>query len=257
MVGIPFDENSSFMRGSAKAPERIIEALESNSANYFTENLIDLEGHDRFCWTGNAEFKDYFDISTPIEEILQKGAIPFSLGGDHSIEFPIIKAVAKKYQPLTIIQFDAHGDLYDQLDDNKYSHASPFARIMEAGLADRLIQIGNRTLTLHQQEQAQRFGVEIYSMNQISTIGKLTIDTPLYITFDLDVLDPAFAPGISHHEPGGLSVREAINLIHKISGNIVGLDVVEYNPDRDIQRVTAMVAAKIIKELTSLIIKKP
>ena len=249
LIGIPYDENSSFLQGPAKAPELIIDAINSGSANYFTENLTDLNEHQQVKWCGNSAPKDYFDIGLPIRDILAQGAIPFSLGGDHSMAFPIMKAMAEKYQDLHIIQFDAHGDLYDELDGNKYSHACPFARIMENGLAKNLTQIGIRTMTRHQKEQAIRFGVNVIEMKDWTLDINMKFDGPVYVTFDMDVLDPAFAPGVSHHEPGGLSTREAINMIQKLDANIVGCDVVEYNPDRDINGATSMVAAKIVKEL--------
>lgn len=249
LIGIPFDENSSYLQGPAKAPELIIKSLESDSANFFTENLTDLNEHPRIKWCGNSSIEDYFDIGSPIKEVLSLDAIPFSLGGDHSMAFPIMQAMAEKYPDLQIIQFDAHGDLYDELDGNKHSHACPFARIMENGLAKHLTQIGIRTMTQHQKEQADRFGVNVIEMKDWSSDIKLKFDGPVYVTFDMDVLDPAFAPGVSHHEPGGLSTREAINMIQKLDANIVGCDVVEYNPDRDINGVTGMVTAKIVKEL--------
>ncbi len=249
LIGIPFDENSSFLRGPAKAPELIIEALESDSANFFTEDLKDLNEHPRIKWCGNTSAEDYLSIERPIQDILTVGAIPFSLGGDHSVAFPIMKAMAKKYGKLNILQFDAHGDLYDELDGNRYSHACPFARIMESGLASSLTQIGVRTMTLHQKEQAEKFDVSVYEMKDLEMNLELDFEGPLYITFDLDVLDPAFAPGVSHHEPGGLSTREALRFIQRLKGNIVGCDVVEYNPDRDLNGVTSMVASKIVKEM--------
>ncbi len=249
IIGIPFDENSSFLRGSAKAPELIIQSMESDSANFFTENLTDLNEHPRVKWCGNASLKDYFDIGSPIREVLSQNAIPFSLGGDHSMAYPIMQAMAEKHPDLHIIQFDAHGDLYDELDGNKHSHACPFARIMESGLAKNLTQIGIRTMTRHQKEQADRFRVNVIEMKDWSADIDMKFDGPVYVTFDMDVLDPAFAPGVSHHEPGGLSTREAIGMIQKLDADIVGCDVVEYNPDRDINGVTGMVAAKIVKEL--------
>ena len=119
LIGLPFDENSSFLRGPAKAPQLIIEAIESDSANYFTESIRDLNEHPHIKWCGNADLSDYWSISKPINDIISKGAIPFSLGGDHSVTYPVFKAVAKKYRKLSILHFDAHGDLYDQLDGNK------------------------------------------------------------------------------------------------------------------------------------------
>ena len=249
LVGIPFDENSSFQRGPAKAPSLIIDAIESNSTNYFTESLTDLNEYTRVKWCGNATLTDYFSIFDPIQEILKQKAIPFSLGGDHSMTYPIMKAMAKHHPDLQIIQFDAHGDLYDELDDNRYSHACPFARIMEEGLAKNLTQIGIRTMTQHQKEQAERFGVKVIEMKNWSADISLSFKGPVYISFDMDVLDPAFAPGVSHHEPGGLSTREAIGMIQKLDAQIVGCDVVEYNPNWDVNSVTAMVAAKLVKEL--------
>lgn len=249
LIGIPFDEHSSFLRGPAKAPERIVGALESDSANFFTESLIDLNQHPQVKWCANAEISDYWSIQKPIDQILKMGAIPFSLGGDHSMTYPIMKAIVEEHGPIHILQFDAHGDLYDTLDGNRFSHACPFARIMEDGLAQSLTQLGVRTMTQHQKEQGDRFDVKIYDMQSIDMHIDLSFEGPLYITFDMDVLDPAFAPGVSHHEPGGLSTREALRFIKSIKGNVIGCDLVEYNPNRDINGVTAMVAAKLVKEL--------
>uniref|UniRef100_UPI0040481A56 agmatinase n=2 Tax=Roseivirga sp. TaxID=1964215 RepID=UPI0040481A56 len=249
IIGLPFDEHSSFLTGPAKAPDLIIEALESDSANYFTENLIDLNEHPKVTWCGNAPLTDYWSIEKALDQIIEQGAIPFSLGGDHSVTFPVLKAVAKKHPQLSILHFDAHGDLYDELDGNKYSHACPFARIMENGLAQSLTQVGIRTLTQHQNEQAQRFGVKVIQMKDWKADMKFEIEGPVYLSFDMDVLDPAFAPGVSHHEPGGFSTREVLTMIQNLNLNIVGCDLVEYNPDRDINGVTAMVAAKVVKEI--------
>jgi agmatinase len=188
-------------------------------------------------------------IEDAVSKIVESGARPVSLGGDHSITFPIIKAVAKKDSKLTIFHFDAHPDLYGEFEGNRLSHACPFARIMESGLGERLVQVGIRTMNGHQREQAKRFGVEVVEMRGLPAYGTLAANGPVYISFDMDVLDPAFAPGISHREPGGMSVREAIAHLHAIQGNIIGADIVEYNPVRDISGMTATVAAKILKEM--------
>jgi agmatinase len=188
-------------------------------------------------------------IESEIKKLIESGRRPLSLGGDHSITYPIVKAFAQRYPDLTIFHFDAHPDLYDEFEGNRLSHACPFARIMEAGLAERLVQIGVRTLNSHQREQAQRFGAEIIEMRALPALYRLNANGPIYVTFDMDVLDPGFAPGVSHREPGGMSVREAISHIHNIQGQIVGADLVEYNPVRDVSGLTATVAAKILKEL--------
>ena len=120
---------------------------------------------------------------------------------------------------------------------------------MEAGLAKRLVQVGIRTINRHQWEQAQKFGVNVVEMRALPAYPKLKGSGPVYLTFDMDVLDPAFAPGVSHREPGGMSVREAIAHLHAIEGEIVGADLVEYNPVQDVAGLTATVAAKILKEI--------
>ena len=249
LIGMPFDDHSSFLKGPAKAPPLIIEAIESDSANYFTEDMMDLANHSDVCWLGNVSLSDYFDIESIIAGILKRGTIPFSVGGDHSITYPILRAMAASYPSLSILHFDAHGDLYDSLGGNRHSHASPFARIMEEGLAQALTQVGIRTLNDHQQTQVSKFGVNVIDMRNWSLDIDLNLLGPVYLSFDIDVLDPAFAPGVSHHEPGGFTTREVLWMIQKLDLNIVGLDLVEYNPDRDLNGVTAMTAAKIIKEL--------
>jgi arginase family enzyme len=120
---------------------------------------------------------------------------------------------------------------------------------MEERLAKRLVQIGIRTLNGHQRDQAEKFGVEMVQIRELPAYDRLEIHGPVYISFDIDVLDPAFAPGISHREPGGMTVREAIAHLHAIEGTIVGADIVEYNPEQDVAGMTGVVAAKILKEI--------
>ena len=172
-----------------------------------------------------------------------------SFGGDHSITYPIIKGFAKKYPNLNILHIDAHGDLYDDFEGNKLSHACPFARIMEERLAKRLLQIGIRTYNAHQREQVKRFNVEAIEMKDWSDRTPLNLMDHVYISLDLDALDPAFVPGVSHYEPGGFSTRQVLSVIQNLKADIVGADIVELNPTRDINGVTAMVAAKLFKEI--------
>jgi agmatinase len=173
------------------------------------------------------------------------------LGGDHSITYPALRAFHRVYPRLSILHVDAHPDLYDEFEGDRYSHACPFARIMEEGLATRLVQVGIRTMSGHQAEQARRFSVEVIEMRRLDESLTLNFETPLYISFDLDGLDPAFAPGVSHRESGGLSVRQAIALIQGTAAPLVGADVVEFNPGNDPAGITAPVAAKLVKELAA------
>jgi arginase len=261
VVGFPFDANSSFLRGPAEAPPRIREALASPSSNPWTETGVDLGVPGAWVDAGDVAFADdagaFADIEEAIARIRERGLRPVALGGDHSITYPIMRAFARTGAKVNLLHFDAHPDLYDELDGNRFSHASPFARIMEAGLARRLVQVGIRTMTAHQREQADRFGVEVIEMREFSARLGLRFEGPVYVTFDMDGLDPAFAPGVSHHEPGGLSTREALSIIHAVDAPIVGGDVVELNPRRDVQGITAAAASKVVREILGMMLRRP
>jgi len=257
LIGVPWDGSSSFLRGAARGPSAIRDALWSPSSNSWTEGGIDLaqaKSDGRFVDGGDVDVGATADesvrlIRDGVERVLAGGRHVVSLGGDHSVTYPILDAHARSGVRPAVLHIDAHADLYDVFDENRLSHACPFARVMEAGLASRLVQVGIRTLNRHQREQAERFGVEIIEMRDWSPSVVLSFEGPVYVSLDLDALDPAFAPGVSHHEPGGLSTREVIGLLHRMRGRVIGADVVELNPARDIHGVTAMVAARLVKEL--------
>lgn len=257
--GIPFDGNSSYRRGAASAPGCIREALFSESSNLCTEDRLDLGTISGWHILPDFELspdgeKAFAHIESEISGLLKKNLRVISLGGDHSVTLPVIRAFAAEYKKLNILQLDAHPDLYDELDGNRYSHACPFARIMEEYPHLKLVQAGIRTMTPHQHEQAQRFGVETIEMKNIYAAKRLSFDDPLYISLDMDCLDPAFAPGVSHHEPGGMSTRDLLEIIQSLKGNLVGADIVEFNPERDVKGMTAMLAGKLLKELIGKIL---
>ena len=253
VLGIPFDQYSSYRRGPAFAPPRIRQALHGGSANLCAESGWDLGADPNWRDLGDLVLPDGDAALGVIEEsvgrLLERGAKLLSLGGDHIVTYPILRAYARAYPELTVLHLDAHPDLYDQLHNNRFSHACPFARIMEEKLVTRLVQVGIRTMNPHQREQADRFGVELIEAWAWSRRPALDLQGPLYVSLDLDVLDPAFAPGVSHHEPGGLSTRDLLEFIKNLPANVVGADIVEYNPERDHCEMTAMVAAKLAKEI--------
>lgn len=256
LIGLPTDSHSSFLRGPAQAPDAIRAALSSDHGNMATESGAELGLDIAIEDLGNLELDesagDFDRIRNSASEAANAGATPIFLGGDHMVTNPIVAGLSEVHGPLNILHFDAHPDLYDDFEGDPLSHASPFARIMERGQATRLIQVGIRTLNSHCRQQAERFGVEIVEMRNFEA-GKVPIPAaPLYVSIDMDALDPAFAPGVSHHEPGGLSVRDILSVLHRIEGPIVGADVVEYNPTRDINGITAVVAAKFAKELAAI-----
>jgi agmatinase len=252
LVGFRWDENSSFLRGAADAPPLIRRAFASESANHWSERGVEITPGDVLD-AGDFGPGPGVDMPLAIEgavgKLLDMNLRVLSLGGDHAVTYPILRAFARKYPQLSILHFDAHPDIYDEFEGNRFSHACPFARIMEEKLAQRLVQVGIRTATAHQREQIARFGVESIEMKDFHDDLALEFDTPVYVSFDIDGLDPAFAPGVSHWEPGGLSTRQALDVIARVKAPIVGADVVEFNPKVDSSGLTAMVCAKLVKEL--------
>jgi agmatinase len=259
LIGLPTDSHSSFLRGAAAAPAAIRAALKSDHANLAAECGLDFGSDfpvedlgDLPLDEGAGDFDRIRDCAPEPAD----GAVPIFLGGDHMVTNPIVAGiVSARGRPVNILHFDAHPDLYDDFEGDPLSHASPFARIMERGDAARLVQVGIRTSNHHCREQARRFGVETVEMRDFAPDRVPIPDGPLYISIDLDALDPAFAPGVSHHEPGGLSVRDILSVLRRIRSPIVGADVVEYNPQRDVNGVTAVVAAKLVKEIAAIAAK--
>lgn len=257
LIGLPTDSHSSFLRGAAQAPAAIRAALASDHANSASEIGLELGSDIDVDDLGDLPLTEQQGDFDAIRDAATKaasanGAIPIFLGGDHMVTNPIVAGLAAVHGPVNILHFDAHPDLYDDYEGDPLSHASPFARIMEAGYARRLVQVGIRTLNRHCRDQREKFGVEMVEMREFTADRVPIPEGPLYISIDMDALDPAFAPGVSHHEPGGLSVRELLSVLHRVETPIVGADIVEYNPARDIQGMTAVVAAKLVKELASL-----
>ncbi len=268
LIGLPFDGASSFLRGPAKAPAEVRRVLHAGSANWFTERGVEVRPATDGKTDGWVDVGDLRLVDDPasarhqiiagVTEATHDGSRIVSIGGDHFVTWPIVEALSSQHQNLTIVHIDAHPDIYDELDGDPLSHACPFARIMEAGLATRLIQYGIRTATTHQREQVERFGVEMFEVSTWD--GSFAeLECPVYLSIDVDGLDPAFAPGVSHHEPGGLTMRQVLDIIHNIAEQgveVVGADIVEINPDRDIHDMTAMVGAKLVRECFGLFVKQ-
>ncbi len=260
LIGAPSDCHSSFVRGAALAPPAIRTALTSEHGNLSTERGLEI-GVDMIVEdAGDVAFID--DIATTVADDAQlyaavakaasSGAMPLVLGGDHAISVPVVAALAGRHGPLNILHFDAHPDIYDDYEGDPRSHASPFARILEAGHAKRLVQVGIRTMNRHCREQAARFGVEVIEMRDFAVDAVLVLDGPLYISIDMDGFDPSVAPGVAHLEPGGLTVREVLAVLDRQTAPLVGADIVELCPPRDPTGVTAILAAKLVRELAAL-----
>jgi agmatinase len=260
LIGIPWDVHSSFMRGAAAAPPVVRQALFSPASNVWSELGVDLGAPGRLADAGDLNLPGSADaigmIEGAVRALIADGGAPLAIGGDHAVTYPVVRAVASRHPGLTILHVDAHPDLYDEFEGNRLSHACPFARIMEEGLAGQLIQVGIRTMNGHQREQARRFGVKTIDMRAWAAGSRPEVTGPVYVSIDLDGLDPAFAPGVSHREPGGLSARDVIGLVHALPMPLVGADVVEFNPSQDPLGLTAHVAAKLLKELAGRIARR-
>jgi arginase len=255
LIGFRYDASSSFLRGPAQAPGVIRAALNSTASNRWSEALIDLSLPQSLADVGDIALPEAAvsrDLITQATAgLISKNGRPIALGGDHSVTYPILRAIGPQYPQLTILHFDAHPDLYDDFNGDRYSHACPFARIMEDRLATRLVQVGIRTMSAAQRIQVERYGVEVIDMRAWERGVRPKVSGPVYLSVDLDGFDPAFAPGVSHPESGGLSARAVLSISQQLPGPIIGADVVELNPLRDVNGLTAMLAAKLVKEIAS------
>jgi agmatinase len=259
LLGLPTDVNSSHLRGPAGAPAAIRVALGSGASNLVSESGVDLASPGLLDDAGDAPLvegpADLDIIADAAAAIFRSGAGLF-LGGDHFVTWPVLEGLKRAGRPAPhIVHIDAHPDLYPDFDGNPHSHASPFARIMENGLAASLTQVGLRTANDVQQAQIEKYGVRAFGARRFALALRYLPLGPTYLSIDLDGLDPAYAPGVSHHEPGGLSVRELLDLIDALPGPLIGADVVELNPDRDINFMTAAVAAKLVRELAGRMVR--
>jgi agmatinase len=259
LLGIPHDDNSSYMKGPSEAPPLVRQMLYCEAYGDCSETGAAIVADGRIVDHGDIVFDEASDpwdvIERRVAQVVDSGNPLICLGGDHAITHPILRGVRRRHPRLTILHIDAHPDIYDAYQGNRRSHASPFARIMEERLADRLIQVGLRCVNDHHREQFQRFGVETIEASHCDRELRFDLATPVYVSMDIDALDPAYAPGVSHREPGGLSPRQVINWLHAINQPIVAADIVEYNPRCDISGMTAIVAAKLLKEIAGMMIR--
>jgi agmatinase len=258
LLGVSYDGGASGARGAALAPARIRHALHDPSSNTFTEGLVDVAAPGVLDDAGDVVLSDdsmLKDVETAVAALLTPSRVPIVLGGDHSISVPVVRAMHRVRPGFALLHFDAHPDLYPEFQGDRFSHACPFARIMEEGLTQNLVQLGIRTMSAVQAEQSKRFGVRTVVPGDWDEAWRYDGGLPVYLSIDVDVLDPAFAPGVSHPEPGGVSTRHLLSTLQRITAPIVGVDIVEFNPQNDPAGLTARVAAKILKEVIGLVLR--
>lgn len=275
IAGAPFDTASSFRSGSRFGPNAIrnISAMMKPNNVIMQVNIMDgLKGGDigDFNVTPGYIHPTYQAIEEGVANILKENACPIVLGGDHSITLAELRAVAKKYGPVALVHFDSHSDLCDEVFGQKYNHGTPFRRALEENLIDasHSIQVGMRGSLYDPDEHkmAAELGMKLIPAHKVREMGLKTLvktilervgDKPCFLTFDIDFVDPAYAPGTGTPEVGGFTSLEALELVRNIKDlNFVGFDLVEVLPAYDHGEITAYLAANIVFEYLSILAVK-
>ncbi|MBX3577548.1 MAG: agmatinase [Rhizobiaceae bacterium] len=273
LVGMPMDLGVTNRSGSRFGPRALRAIDRIGPYNHVLETAPVREL--RVADIGDVPFgsryrleQSHDDIEKRIGQIVGGGVIPLSVGGDHSISHPILKAVGKK-RPVGMIHIDAHCDTSGSFDGTKFHHGGPFRNAVLDGVLDptRTIQIGIRGPSEYLWEFSYESGMTVIHAEEIDRLGLPAIiekaravvgDGPTYLSFDIDSLDPAFAPGTGTPEVGGLTTREALELLRGMKGvNIVGGDIVEVAPQYDATHNTAHAGAQVLFELLSLTVFSP
>lgn len=275
IAGAPFDTASSFRSGSRFGPNAIrnISAMMKPNNVIMQVNIMEsLKGGDigDFNVTPGYIHPTYAAIEEGVANILNDGATPIILGGDHSITLAELRAVAKKYGPVSLVHFDSHSDLCDEVFGQKYNHGTPFRRALEEGLIDasHSIQIGMRGSLYdpNEHKMAAELGMLLIPAHKVREMGWSALiqtilervgNTPCFLTFDIDFVDPAYAPGTGTPEVGGFTSYESLNLVRSIKDlNFIGFDIVEVLPAYDHGEITAYLAANIVFEYLSILALK-
>jgi agmatinase len=265
VLGVPFDLAVCNRPGTRFGPRAIRQASRDVSSwdkqypwgfNPFNHiNVVDY-GDVIYRYGNAAEMVE--QTQACVADILNQGSQTLSLGGDHFVSLPILREIAKKHGPVSLVHFDAHTDT--ERSNNPYDHGCMFYRAVEEGIVDptRSVQIGIRTdydsekdqFTVLDSATVHRIGIE----STVDQIKQVVADHKTYLTFDIDALDPAFAPGTGTPVPGGLTSNQALEIFRKMKGiNFIGMDIVEVAPDYDHSEITALIAAQLGLEYLCLL----
>jgi agmatinase len=256
-IGLPDDSQSSFLQGAAAAPQAIRDAFDGRCYNSTTESGVDLAGAVKDL--GNVRpgpdwARTYKAFKTASASAVSSGFVPFFAGGDHAVTVPVVDGLAVTHRSIHIIQIDAHPDIYLEYEGNRDSHACVVSRLLELEHVATVTQFGIRCVNAEQARELERHRDRVRVLRIDTTegkplsIGHIPEDAAVYLTIDLDGFDPAYAPGVSHPVPGGLTTRQVLDLVRCLERVLVGMDVVEVNPARDINGTTAILAARILQE---------
>lgn len=257
ICGVPFDSTSSFRLGSRYAPQEI----RNNSYNFETYNylfdidLLDVPIHDAGDLDVAQNVDDTLDmISVHADNYVSDGKIPVMLGGEHSLTLPFIRACKKKYPDLACVVLDAHLDLRQEYEGEKNSHACISRHIIE-DVTGKYASIGIRSGTHEEFEYVKASGIKMFTSEDViltgieSVVNELRdhISGPVYLSIDMDAIDPAYAPALGTPEPYGITPRDARAVIACLAPHIVGFDLVEIAPEYD-SGGTALLGAKLVRD---------
>jgi agmatinase len=271
LLGVPWDGGTTYQPGARLGPYAV-RRVSALIQSYHREHGVDVFGALRALDGGNVVFPP-FDagqvrerIEAEVAAVAAAGAVPFVVGGDHSIALPVLRALARRHGPLAVVHIDAHSDTSGpEVWGEPFHHGTPFRHALTENLMIQLYQIGLRGPLSGQAERdfAAMHEVEIVSAAALADAGPRAVaaavkkrigDRPTYISFDIDAVDPAFAPGTGTPVPGGLTSREALALIRHLAGvKLVGMDLVEVCPPLDHADLTAHLAAHLLFEGLALL----
>lgn len=246
-LGVPFDGTSCFRVGSREAPNKI-RAMSYNLETYCgkcRKDLLDIPAIDYgnvLVSPGNTD-ESLMRIKETVKDISDK--FPVIVGGEHIITLPVVQALKRKHPKLNVLQFDAHLDLKDSYLGNKYSHVTVMKRISEILGKDKIISVGARSFSKDEMEFAKRNVI----LKSLERLVEYEIKGPVYVTIDMDIIDPSFAPGVSTPVSNGVSPEEFLDMLLKLKNkmDVVGFDIVETVPAHDNNNVTSLLAAEIMK----------
>ncbi|WP_028778222.1 agmatinase [Shimazuella kribbensis] len=259
LYGMPMDWTVSFRAGSRFGPSRIRESslVHEEYSHYLGRELTEIHYYDAGdipLAFGNPE-KSLRQIGDFVSQVLALGKVPIGMGGEHLVTWPVVEQIAKKYPDLAVLHFDGHADLRTDYEGEIYSHATPLYKISELIGGENVYQFGIRSMTKEEVAYTKSAGIHFYPFDvwePLQQVLPTLAGRPVYVTIDIDVLDPAHAPGTGTPEPGGITTRELLQAIHGISRSgvkVVGADLVEVAPAYDPTEKTPITAAKIIREM--------
>jgi agmatinase/guanidinopropionase len=273
LLGVPFDSATSYRSGTRFGPRKIREVSAMLWGSNQALRVAPLE-HLRVIDYGDVDVVPvdiqvtFERITNDVKTILDAGATVIALGGDHSIALPLLRAHHAKFGKIAVVHFDSHGDMWDyDFEGFKYSHGTPFRRAVEENLIDTnaYLQIGIRgsTSDLNDYEMARNLGAKMITIGEALKMGTERIgeaihqtvgNRPVYVSFDIDSVDPAYAPGTGTPEVGGFTSFQALEMVRGLRGlNLIGFDIVEVNPSFDHGEITSLLAANLVFEFLSLL----